>query len=131
MWRLTQKLTGLREASLLPPLPLGLSRKTQPSTSSKVFLRIVLILCFSVHDHMSQNCKFFSTAPAGYTCPCCSSPIFPPDNLVSPVADKLRQILQVFCSLHKTECVIYACHRMSTGPAQGWVCHFCKRGINS
>lgn len=35
-----------------------------------------------------------STAPAGYTCPCCSSPVFPSDNLVSPVADKLRSILQ-------------------------------------
>jgi len=37
------------------------------------------------------------TAPAGYTCPAspgCSQPIFPPDNLVSPVADKLRSMLQ-------------------------------------
>ena len=34
-----------------------------------------------------------STAPAGYTCPGCSAPVFPPDNLVSPVADKLRSQL--------------------------------------
>ena len=36
------------------------------------------------------------TAPAGYTCPVpgCGSQIFPPENLVSPVADKLRMVLQ-------------------------------------
>lgn len=33
------------------------------------------------------------TAPAGYTCPACNAGIFPPDNLVSPVADKLRAVL--------------------------------------
>ena len=36
------------------------------------------------------------TAPAGYLCPVpgCGCQIFPPDNLVSPVADKLRSVLQ-------------------------------------
>jgi hypothetical protein len=34
-----------------------------------------------------------NTAPAGYTCPACSECIFPPDNLVSPVADALRKVL--------------------------------------
>jgi hypothetical protein len=34
-----------------------------------------------------------NTAPAGYTCPTCQSDIFPPDVLVSPVADKLRGLL--------------------------------------
>jgi len=36
------------------------------------------------------------TAPAGYVCPIpgCNTPIFPPENLVSPVADKLRSVLQ-------------------------------------
>ena len=29
------------------------------------------------------------TAPAGYTCPACQDCIFPPENLVSPVAGKL------------------------------------------
>lgn len=33
------------------------------------------------------------TAPAGYTCPACNECIFPPDNLVSPVADQLRKLL--------------------------------------
>lgn len=33
------------------------------------------------------------TAPAGYTCPNCNECIFPPDNLVSPVADSLRRVL--------------------------------------
>uniref|UniRef100_A0A8D8ESN7 Zinc finger protein-like 1 homolog n=1 Tax=Culex pipiens TaxID=7175 RepID=A0A8D8ESN7_CULPI len=31
-----------------------------------------------------------NTAPGGHTCPCCNDPIFPPANLVSPVADVLR-----------------------------------------
>ena len=33
------------------------------------------------------------TAPAGFVCPACpgSESIFPPDNLVSPVADALRE----------------------------------------
>ncbi|XP_022188597.1 zinc finger protein-like 1 [Nilaparvata lugens] len=34
-----------------------------------------------------------TTAPAGYKCPQCDFPIFPPLNLVSPVADILRERL--------------------------------------
>lgn len=34
-----------------------------------------------------------TTAPAGYTCPSCRMALFPPSNLVSPVADVLRQKL--------------------------------------
>nr|ACO12228.1 Zinc finger protein-like 1 [Lepeophtheirus salmonis] len=33
------------------------------------------------------------TAPAGYVCQICSECIFPPDNLVSPIADELRKTL--------------------------------------
>lgn len=33
------------------------------------------------------------TAPAGYQCPSCQGPVFPPTNLASPVADTLRQQL--------------------------------------
>lgn len=33
------------------------------------------------------------TAPAGYTCPCCRMPLFPAPNLVSPVADVLKEKL--------------------------------------
>ena len=33
------------------------------------------------------------TAPAGYTCPTCQDCIFPPENLVSPVADELKKLL--------------------------------------
>jgi len=35
-----------------------------------------------------------TTAPAGYRCPSCEAPLFPPANLVSPVADVLRENLQ-------------------------------------
>lgn len=34
-----------------------------------------------------------NTAPAGYQCPSCSGPIFPPSNLVGPVASVLREKL--------------------------------------
>ncbi|XP_050353821.1 zinc finger protein-like 1 homolog [Nymphalis io] len=34
-----------------------------------------------------------TTAPAGYLCPSCATPVFPPPNLVSPVADVLRESL--------------------------------------
>lgn len=34
-----------------------------------------------------------NTAPAGYQCPSCSGPIFPPANLVSPVASVLKERL--------------------------------------
>ncbi|KAG9475567.1 hypothetical protein GDO78_003785 [Eleutherodactylus coqui] len=34
-----------------------------------------------------------NTAPAGYQCPSCQAPIFPPSNLVSPVASTLREKL--------------------------------------
>ncbi|KAF4532259.1 hypothetical protein B566_EDAN004346 [Ephemera danica] len=33
------------------------------------------------------------TAPAGYSCPCCKKGLFPAGNLVSPVADVLREVL--------------------------------------
>lgn len=36
------------------------------------------------------------TAPAGYKCPVCFKPVFPAANLVSPVADHLRENLAVF-----------------------------------
>ncbi|KAK7024358.1 Zinc finger protein-like 1 [Halocaridina rubra] len=37
-----------------------------------------------------------NTAPAGYKCPACSNPVFPASNLVSPVADRLREALAAF-----------------------------------
>ncbi|KAK5859054.1 hypothetical protein PBY51_003147 [Eleginops maclovinus] len=33
------------------------------------------------------------TAPAGYQCPTCQSPLFPPTNLASPIADVLKEQL--------------------------------------
>jgi hypothetical protein len=34
-----------------------------------------------------------TTAPAGYCCPSCKKGLFPATNLVSPVADVLREVL--------------------------------------
>lgn len=33
------------------------------------------------------------TAPAGYQCPVCQGPVFPPSNLASPIADVLKEQL--------------------------------------
>jgi len=58
----------------------------------------VRLVCYCLYHWacLDTYCRSLpaSTAPAGYTCPACSQAIFPPDNLVSPVADKLRQTLQ-------------------------------------
>lgn len=35
-----------------------------------------------------------NTAPAGYSCPTCKHGIFPASNLMSPVAESLRQVLK-------------------------------------
>ncbi|XP_041750056.1 zinc finger protein-like 1 [Coregonus clupeaformis] len=35
------------------------------------------------------------TAPAGYQCPSCQGPVFPPSNLASPIADMLREQLSL------------------------------------
>ena len=47
---------------------------------------------WSCLDHYARQLPP-NTAPAGYTCPICKSGIFPAHNVVSPVADVLRQIL--------------------------------------
>jgi len=58
----------------------------------------VRLVCYHLYHWACLDTHYRSlppnTAPAGYTCPTCIQPVFPPDNLVSPVADKLRQALQ-------------------------------------
>jgi len=61
-------------------------------------MECVRLVCYHLF-HWSCLHKYFSelpanTAPAGYCCPTCSQPLFPPSNLVSPVADQLRRILK-------------------------------------
>ncbi|XP_031568074.1 zinc finger protein-like 1 homolog [Actinia tenebrosa] len=58
---------------------------------------VVRLVCYDVF-HLACINKFCqslppNTAPAGYTCPNCKHPIFPPENMVSPVVDQLRQKL--------------------------------------
>lgn len=54
----------------------------------------VRLICYHVFHWKCLNLRQQSlpanTAPGGHTCPTCSDPIFPPANLVSPVADILR-----------------------------------------
>ncbi|XP_055607615.1 zinc finger protein-like 1 homolog [Uranotaenia lowii] len=54
----------------------------------------VRLICYHVFHwnclNLRQQSLPANTAPGGHTCPSCSDPIFPPANLVSPVADVLR-----------------------------------------
>jgi len=58
----------------------------------------VRLVCYHLFHWvcLERHCRALppNTAPAGYTCPACAAPVFPPDNLVSPVADQLRRVLQ-------------------------------------
>ncbi|KAG5885958.1 hypothetical protein JTB14_018412 [Gonioctena quinquepunctata] len=47
---------------------------------------------WSCLDHFSRQLPP-TTAPRGYTCPSCKSPLFPAANLISPVADVLKEKL--------------------------------------
>lgn len=53
---------------------------------------IVDVFHWSCLDHYSRQLPA-TTAPRGYTCPSCKSPLFPLSNLISPVADVLREKL--------------------------------------
>lgn len=64
--------------------------------SSKETVRLVCYDLFHwscLNDLASQLPP--NTAPAGYQCPSCQGPIFPPSNLVSPVASTLRDKLSL------------------------------------
>ncbi|VEN55581.1 unnamed protein product, partial [Callosobruchus maculatus] len=47
---------------------------------------------WSCLDHYARQLPS-TTAPRGYTCPSCKSPLFPAPNLISPVADVLKEKL--------------------------------------
>lgn len=47
---------------------------------------------WSCLDHLSRQLPP-TTAPAGYVCPSCRHPLFPTPNLISPVADVLKEKL--------------------------------------
>jgi len=57
----------------------------------------IRLICYDLF-HWSCLDEYFRsfpshTAPDGYTCPICNTCIFPPSNLVSPVADHIRRKL--------------------------------------
>jgi hypothetical protein len=57
----------------------------------------IRLICYDLF-HWSCLDEYFrslplNTAPDGYTCPTCHTCIFPPTNLVSPVADQVRNKL--------------------------------------
>lgn len=53
------------------------------------FLSISDLFHWSCLNELASRLPLY-TAPAGYQCPTCQGPIFPPTNLASPVADMLR-----------------------------------------
>jgi len=59
----------------------------------------VRLVCYHVFhwsclDRQMRSLPLETTAPAGYACPVCQECVFPPDKLVSPVADELRSVLK-------------------------------------
>ncbi|XP_071832381.1 zinc finger protein-like 1 homolog [Apostichopus japonicus] len=59
---------------------------------------VVRLLCYDVF-HWECLDKYAeqmppNTAPAGYSCPSCNTCIFPQENMVAPVAEKLREHLK-------------------------------------
>lgn len=54
----------------------------------------VRLICYDLFHKKCLNSREeqlpANTAPSGHSCPSCSAIIFPPPNLVSPVADALR-----------------------------------------
>ena len=88
------------------------------------------------------------TAPAGYQCPTCQGPVFPPPNLASPIADTLReqlssvnwaraglglplvrrQIRELFCFYCEITCkVIFNVRSLMTDWLKWFVCLFNSR----
>ncbi|CAF4107271.1 unnamed protein product [Rotaria sordida] len=57
----------------------------------------IRLICYDLFHWSCLNEYFHSfpnhTAPDGYTCPTCHTCVFPPSNLVSPVADNVRNKL--------------------------------------
>lgn len=57
----------------------------------------IRLICYHVFHWECLNARQAAlpptTAPGGHTCPACSNPIFPPTNLISPVADMLKNRL--------------------------------------
>eukprot|EP00088_Acartia_fossae_P070998 TRINITY_DN9644_c0_g1_i2.p1 TRINITY_DN9644_c0_g1~~TRINITY_DN9644_c0_g1_i2.p1 ORF type:complete len:320 (-),score=47.15 TRINITY_DN9644_c0_g1_i2:213-1172(-) len=58
----------------------------------------IRLTCYCLYhwNCLDNHCRNLppTTTPEGYTCVQCDAPIFPAENLVSPVADQLRKCLQ-------------------------------------
>lgn len=64
------------------------------------FIIVITFNLFTMSDLFHWSClnelasrQPLYTAPAGYQCPTCQGPVFPPPNLASPIADMLREQL--------------------------------------
>ncbi|XP_059159155.1 zinc finger protein-like 1 [Physella acuta] len=70
----------------------------QQNLSDEEYGECVRLTCYDVFHWscLNEYAQRFpaQTAPAGYTCPSCSACIFPQSNMVSPVADAVRVLLQ-------------------------------------
>ncbi|XP_030763418.1 zinc finger protein-like 1 [Sitophilus oryzae] len=62
------------------------------NTEDSIRLTCYHVFHWSCLDHYSRQLPP-TTAPRGYTCPSCKSPLFPAPNLISPVADVLKEKL--------------------------------------
>lgn len=65
----------------------------QPSMSKNYYIAFIVdVFHWSCLDHYSRQLPP-TTAPRGYVCPSCKNPLFPAPNLISPVADVLKEKL--------------------------------------
>lgn len=58
----------------------------------KLFLPFTDVFHWACLNNLASRLPLH-TAPAGYQCPTCQGPVFPPSNLASPIADVLKEQL--------------------------------------
>ena len=73
------------------PIILSLKYTTTWPFKTIIFLGVFHWVCLDRHCRNLPS----DTAPAGYICPKCDDCIFPPENLVSPVAGRIPFIIKV------------------------------------
>lgn len=85
-------LQWLQDSDYSPDCPLCTRSLSDETCGECVRLTCYDVFHFACLNQYAQQLPA-NTAPAGYSCPTCKAGIFPPSNMVSPVADNLRQML--------------------------------------
>lgn len=86
--------TVLKEGKIGPVSSCELMTARRLSQVADRFLSVADLFHWSCLNELASHLPLY-TAPAGYQCPTCQGPVFPPANLASPVADMLRTQLSL------------------------------------